>query len=82
MQTAKCLGERLKISRKSAGYSQKEVGALLGMAQQNYARYEAGLVELNYDKIVFLCRLYRVSADYLLGLDDYGAPIENGDEKL
>ena len=42
----------------------------MNMAQQNYARYESGTVELNYEKMIFLCKLYGVSADYLLGLED------------
>lgn len=70
MDIAKQVGLRLRQARKNSGYTQKEVGALLNMAQQNYARYEKGLVELNYGKIVFLCKLYRVSSDYLLGLED------------
>lgn len=32
-----------------------------------YARYERGANELPLRHLVALCRLYRVSADYLLG---------------
>lgn len=68
--TADSVGERLKLARKNAGFTQNEVSRLMNMAQQNYARYESGTVELNYEKMIFLCKLYGVSADYLLGLED------------
>ena len=64
------VGQRLAQARKDAGYTQTQVGNLLNMAYQNYQKYESGKVELSYDKLVFLCELFQVSADYLLGLDD------------
>ena len=70
MNTAKILGTRLKEARKNAGYTQKDIGAILNMHQQAYSRYENGLIELSYDKIKTLCIMFNVSADYLLGLED------------
>lgn len=70
MSTAKILGSRLKEARKTAGYTQKAVGAIFNMQQQAYARYESGIIELNYDKLKTLCILFDVSADYLLGIAD------------
>ena len=65
------LGKRLKEARRSCGLTQKEVSAKLLMTQQQYSRFENGIFELNYEQIVFLCKLYDVSADYLLGLREY-----------
>ena len=64
------VGRRLKESRKYAGFTQRQVAEQLGMLQPSYARYESGVLELDYEKLVFLCRLFHVSADYLLGLDE------------
>lgn len=64
------VGQRLKESRKYAGLSQGQVAERLGMRQPAYARYESGAVELDYQKLTELCRMYDVSADYLLGLKD------------
>ena len=65
------VGERLKDARKTARYTQAQIAKELGMSQQQYSRFENGLFELNYSQIVFLCRKYDISADYLLGLTDY-----------
>ena len=64
-------GKRLKESRKTAGYTQKEVAGMLSMTQQQYSRFENGKFELNYEQIIFICRLYDVSADFLFGLSEY-----------
>lgn len=62
------VGERLKESRKQAGYTQAEVAKIMYMTQQQYSRFENGIFELNYQQIVKLCQLYDISADYLFGL--------------
>jgi transcriptional regulator with XRE-family HTH domain len=62
------VGERLKESRKQAGYTQAAVAGIMHMTQQQYSRFENGVFELNYMQIVELCKLYDVSADYLFGL--------------
>ena len=41
---------------------------ILGTSQTMYARYERGANELPIHHLIALCNLYRVSADYLLGL--------------
>ena len=65
------VGKRLKESRKAAGYTQKQVAEKLNMLQPSYARYESGVLELDYEKLIFLCKLFNVSANYLLGLSEY-----------
>lgn len=47
------------------------------MVQPAYARYELGMIELDYQKLVALCKLYDVSSDYILGLrDEYGSKLQ------
>ena len=63
------VGARLRESRKIAGYTQAQVAKMMYMTQQQYSRFENGVFELNYDQLIYLCRLYDISADYLLGID-------------
>ncbi len=65
------VGKRLKEARKNRGFTQKEVASKLLMTQQQYSRFECGVFELTYEQFIFLCKLYDVSADFLLGLKDY-----------
>lgn len=71
MELKKDVGRRLKEYRKLQNLTQKQVAKLMNMTQQQYSRFENGIFELNYDQLVFLCKLYDVSSDYLLGLTDY-----------
>jgi len=69
MKTAKIIGENLKEARKYKGYTQKEVGELMRMTQQQYSRFENGVFELNYDQILFLCDLYEICPNELFGIE-------------
>jgi len=59
---------RMKNLRKDSDYTQEYVAHFLGTSQTMYARYERGANEMPIRHLLFLCKLYRVSADYLLGL--------------
>ena len=56
--------------REDSDYSQNVVASKLGISQTMYSRYERGATELPVRHLLALCKLYKVSADYLLGLDD------------
>ena len=62
------VGKRIKESRKLAGYTQKQVAAILLMTQQQYSRFENGIFELSYSQLIKISELFDVSVDYLLGL--------------
>ena len=62
------IGERLKESRKAAGYIQAQIAEKMNMTQQQYSRFENGVFELNYEQIILLCKIYDISADFLFGL--------------
>lgn len=70
MELKKQVGERLKQARKAKGLTQEEAGKAIGQRFQNYARYENGIFELNYEQMVALCKLFDCTSDYLLGLSD------------
>lgn len=52
----KVVGENLKFARKAKGLTQKELAKTLGKYQSDYSEYETGTIELDYEKIVFLCK--------------------------
>lgn len=54
--------------REGADKTQTEIAQVLGASQTMYARYERGANELPIRHLISLCRYYRVSADYILGL--------------
>lgn len=42
----------------------------LGIAQTTYSQYERGKRPLPIDCLIALCKFYKVSADFILGLSD------------
>ncbi len=55
--------------REDNDLGQKEVAAYLNIDQRVYSRYETGQNALPIEKVISLCKFYKVSADYFLGLD-------------
>ena len=51
--------------------TQAEIAQILGTSQTMYARYERGANELPIHHLITLCDYYKVSADYILGLNKY-----------
>ena len=60
--------KRMRDLREDSDKTQRELAAYLGTSQTMYARYERGANELPIHHLVALCKYYKVSADYLLGL--------------
>ena len=58
----------LKDLREDSDYTQAQVAKKLGTSQTMYARYERGANELPIRHLISLCNLYKVSADFILGL--------------
>ncbi len=69
METAKLIGENLRLARKSKKMTQKDVAAKLFMTQQQYSRFENGIFELNYGQILSLCELFEVTPNELYNID-------------
>ena len=55
--------------REDNDLTQSEVAKYLGTTQQVYSRYEKGENELPIRHLISLCKLYNVSADYILCLE-------------
>ncbi|MDE6059615.1 MAG: helix-turn-helix domain-containing protein [Clostridia bacterium] len=65
------LGRKLKDRREQLGMTQRQVASALGFAQPVYQRFEKGILECSYSQLAAICKLFDISADYLLGLKDY-----------
>ncbi len=62
--------ERLQSIRKSHSEKQNDLAKALGMARSSISMYENGIAIPDIDTLIKIASHYRVSADYLLGLDD------------
>ncbi len=62
--------KRIRDLREDHDKTQQEIADMLGTSQTMYARYERGANELPLRHLIKLCKYYRVSADYILGLTD------------
>lgn len=63
--------DRLKEIRKERGKTQQEIVSILGCSLNKYASWEQGRTEPDIECIKQLCQIFEVSADDLLGLNDY-----------
>lgn len=62
--------QRMRDLREDSDKTQQNVADYLGTSQTMYARYERGANELPIRHLISLCKLYDVSADYLLGISN------------
>lgn len=60
--------QRLREIREDRDLSQAEVGKIIHKSQQGYSHIENGRAELKIDDLILLCRFYKLSADYIIGL--------------
>lgn len=61
---------RLRQIREDRDLTQTEIGKILNKSQQGYNHIETGRAELKIDDLKLLCRYYKLSADYVIGLSD------------
>lgn len=64
------IGKKLKEARKETKLSQEEVAELLNTARSNISKYENNILEPNLQTLKRFCEIYKISADYLLGLTE------------
>lgn len=63
-------GELLKSLRVSEGLTQKQLADKLGISKNAVSYYEKSLRCPSSDVLIRVARVFRVSADFLLGLDN------------
>lgn len=61
---------RMRNLREDHDLTQREVGALINKSQQGYGHIEDGRAELKIDDLIKLCKFYKVSADYFIGISE------------
>lgn len=62
--------EKLKELRIEKKLTQKQTAQLLNISTTCYSGYEQGYREPDFKTLIKICKLFEVSADYLLGLAD------------
>ena len=62
--------KRLYDLRIDNDMTQQDVADYLTCNRQVYARYERGIREIPVSMLIKLAKLYNVSTDYILGLDE------------
>ena len=62
--------ERLRDLREDNDLTQADVAGFLNTTQQVYSRYEKGINEIPLHHLVSLCKFYKVSAAFILGLSE------------
>lgn len=60
------IGNKISRCRKKSGMSQEALAAELGISRQAVSRWERGESIPDTEKIISLCTIFHVSADYLL----------------
>lgn len=65
---------RLKEIREDRDFLQKDIAKILKIPQQNYSRYETGVITMPIEKYDKLADFYNVSIDYLVGRTDTRKP--------
>ena len=63
------VGRNLAAARKQAGLTQAQVAKVLGKYQPDYSKYERGILQLNYEQIFTLLKLFDIEANDLFQLN-------------
>ena len=61
---------RMRNLREDNDLTQHEVAQIINKSQQGYSHIEDGRAELKIDDLIKLCKFYKVSADYFIGITD------------
>lgn len=69
MDIAKIVGENLKNARKAKGITQREIASELNKYQSDYSEYETGKIQLDYEKIVYLCKRFEITPNDLFDIE-------------
>ena len=64
------LHERIKALRTALGMTQVDLAAALGVSKQCVSNWENDNIQPSVEMLARIARFFRVSCDYLLGLDN------------
>lgn len=69
MEISRKIGQNLKNARKAKGITQKEIAKELNKYQSDYSEYESGRIQLDYEKIIYLCKRFDITPNELFDID-------------
>lgn len=69
MELSKRVGQNIKTARRAMGITQRELAAEMNKHQSDYSDYETGKVQLDYEKIVFICKRLDITPNDLFGIE-------------
>ena len=64
------LGERLQDLRKERGLTQVEMAKMVNLDKSTIAKYETNKCVPSFEMIIMLAKFFKVTTDYLAGLED------------
>lgn len=67
--------QRMRDLREDHDFTQKDVADKLSIERSYYGKYERGIHPTPVEIIIKLCKLYGISADYILGFTDEPKPL-------
>lgn len=62
--------EKIKKLREQLKLTQKQVANLIKIGERSYQDLEYGRKKPSFDTLIKLCKCFKVSSDYLLGLNE------------
>jgi len=62
--------DKIRDLREERKMTQQQVAEVLGIRQQVYSKYELGVRSLPIEHLIKLCKFYKASADWILGLSE------------
>lgn len=68
--TSMNFAENLMSLRKSKGWSQEELGNMVGVSRQTVSKWEMGQTTPEMDKLIILSNLFQISIEQLLGREN------------
>lgn len=75
------IANRLQKLRKEKGYSQEQLAEALGISRQAISKWERAEASPDTDNLICLAKLYGISLDNLLNLEEYNKNTNNIDDK-
>lgn len=64
------LGQRINELRTALGWNQVQLAQKLSVSKQTVSNWENGNIQPSIEMLIRTAKLFHVSTDYLLGLDD------------
>ena len=66
---AKKVGANLKAARIMKGLTQTQLAKELNKYQSDYSEYETGVIQLDYEKILYLCKRLDITPNDLFDMN-------------